>query len=90
MSVVEVAEKYGVTKANVYTTRNKLKKAGQEPPKAERATKAPATDSDIPWYYQDILDMMRDGIPESQIYIKMIESITEAQFRTAIQWAEMQ
>jgi predicted DNA-binding protein YlxM (UPF0122 family) len=90
MSVVEVAEKYGVTKANVYTTRNKLKKQGQEPPKAERAAKAPATDSDLPIYYQDILDMLRDDMTSEEIYEKMRYQITDAQFRTAMEWAELQ
>jgi hypothetical protein len=42
------------------------------------------------WYYHDILDMLRDGLNEQEIYQKVYMSITDTQFRVAMEWAKEQ
>lgn len=59
-------------------------------PVASRAKFDLDDDSDLPIYYQDVLDMLRDGLSSEEIYEKMRYSITDAQFRTAMEWAELQ
>ena len=42
------------------------------------------------WYKQDILDMLRDDMSEDEIYKTVYTSITDAQYREALEWAKQQ
>lgn len=65
------------------TAKYKTKDIGQTPGLVTK-DKEPEAD----WYFNDILDMLRDGMTEQEVYEKVYMSITNAQFREAMEWAK--
>lgn len=55
---------------------------------AKSTTEKYQAPGDVPWYYQDILDRLKDEESEESIYIAIIDRITEQQFREALEWAK--
>lgn len=44
--------------------------------------------ADKPWYYKQVLDAIRDGVSEREIYDELRTSVTDKQFREAFEWAK--
>ncbi len=80
LKVKEIAEKHGVSEPTVYSVKKKMKEAS----KPSEKYKAP---SDKPWYFEDVLNMLKDEFGEQEIYNRMSSRITDTQFREAIDWA---
>ena len=57
--------------------------------RTDQPSKAIATD-DPDWYYQDILDMLRDGVSEEEVYNTVTTSVTDNQYQEALEWAKEQ
>ena len=57
--------------------------------RTDQPSKAIATD-DPDWYYQDILDMLRDGVSEEEVYNTVTTSVTDNQYHEALEWAKEQ
>lgn len=57
---------------------------------ADEPAKASKRDKSVPYYYNDILDMLRDGLDDTQIYHETYTSITSDQYKAALEWAKGQ
>ena len=57
--------------------------------RTDQPSKSIATD-DPDWYYQDILDMLRDGVSEEEVYNTVTTSVTDYQYHEALEWAKEQ
>lgn len=75
-----IAEDHGISQVTVNTIKKKLKASGEllENPKA----------TELEWYFTDVLDMVRDGLSDEEIYKNVYTRITNAQYRDALVWAK--
>lgn len=78
----DIAARHGISQPTVSKIKRELKASGEviDKPKAD----------DVEWHYTDVLDMMRDGFTDEEIYQKVYNRITHAQYLAALEWGKTQ
>jgi predicted DNA-binding protein YlxM (UPF0122 family) len=89
LTIAQIAEKYNVPKQTVYNVRSKIVRRDRDDDEVAEQPKR-HTDPDVLWYFNDVLELLRSGYNDTQIYHEMYTKITDAQYRNALEWAKKQ